>query len=40
MTRTALVTGGSGFIGFNLVNRLIEDGWIVFVTGKIGEQLK
>jgi nucleoside-diphosphate-sugar epimerase len=27
--RRCLVTGGSGFLGINLVRRLLEDGWIV-----------
>jgi ADP-L-glycero-D-manno-heptose 6-epimerase len=38
MVGTALVTGGSGFIGFNLVNRLLEDGWKVYFTGRTNEQ--
>ena len=32
MTKRALVTGGSGFIGSNLVSRLILDGWHVEVV--------
>jgi len=34
----AIVTGGSGFIGYNLVKRLLEFGWDVVITGKSGEQ--
>jgi ADP-L-glycero-D-manno-heptose 6-epimerase len=34
----ALVTGGSGFVGFNLVKRLLQDGWGVLMTGRMGEQ--
>mgnify|MGYP006278982901 CR=1 FL=1 len=38
--RSALITGGSGFIGSHLTERLLEDGWRVYVlddlsTGKI-----
>ncbi len=29
MTRTAFVTGSSGFIGFHLISRLLADGWTV-----------
>ncbi|TVR08421.1 MAG: NAD-dependent epimerase/dehydratase family protein [Salinarimonadaceae bacterium] len=28
-SRTALVTGVAGFVGFNLARRLLDDGWIV-----------
>jgi UDP-glucose 4-epimerase len=31
MTRLALVTGGAGFIGSHLVDRLLSDGWRVIV---------
>lgn len=34
----ALVTGGSGFVGFNLTKRLIEEGWDVLYTGRCNEQ--
>ena len=29
MSRTALVTGGSGFVGGRLIERLVRDGWTV-----------
>lgn len=29
MSRTAFVTGGSGFVGANLIRRLLDDGWRV-----------
>ena len=29
MTRTAYVTGSTGFLGVNLVHALVEDGWHV-----------
>src|SRR6185437_13529875 len=38
MMKTCLVTGGSGFIGYNLVQRLLQDNWNVLITGKMGEQ--
>src|SRR3989344_2534579 len=34
----ALVTGGTGFVGSNIVNKLIADGHEVVATGKNGEQ--
>lgn len=34
----ALVTGASGFVGYNLTKRLIEDGWEVLYTGRCNEQ--
>jgi nucleoside-diphosphate-sugar epimerase len=38
--KKAIVTGGAGFIGSNLVDRLIDDGWLVAIiddlsTGKL-----
>ncbi|MFW6457580.1 MAG: GDP-mannose 4,6-dehydratase, partial [Planctomycetota bacterium] len=38
--RSALITGGSGFIGSHLTERLLENGWQVYViddlsTGRI-----
>jgi dihydroflavonol-4-reductase len=29
MTRNAFVTGGTGFVGLNLVQRLVTEGWDV-----------
>ncbi|MGL4543311.1 MAG: NAD-dependent epimerase/dehydratase family protein, partial [Polymorphobacter sp.] len=29
MARTAFVTGGTGFVGLNLVQRLMAEGWDV-----------
>ena len=31
MSRIALVTGGSGFVGGHLAERLVDDGWTVRV---------
>jgi ADP-L-glycero-D-manno-heptose 6-epimerase len=34
----SLVTGSSGFVGYNLTKRLVQDGWKVFFTGRDNEQ--
>src|SRR5579884_312530 len=36
--KSALVTGGTGFIGYNLTEHLLRAGWQVYVTGRTGEQ--
>ena len=40
MERRALVTGATGFIGANLVNRLVEEGWTVHVIVRPSSNLK
>lgn len=37
MSKIALVTGASGFIGYNLCNKLFNDGWTVIATGNKDE---
>jgi len=32
MKKTALVTGGAGFVGSNIANRLMKEGWIVDIV--------
>ena len=39
-TKTALVTGGTGFIGSNLVRRLVADGWEVHCLVREGSNLE
>ena len=39
MTNRVLVTGASGFIGANLVRRLIREGFIVHVTARKNSNL-
>lgn len=38
--RHAVVTGGSGFLGINLIRRLCEQGWFVTVLHREGSNLK
>ena len=35
-TRTAFVTGGTGFVGINIVDKLLEDGWSVTALHRAG----
>jgi len=37
MHKTALVTGGSGFVGSRLIQMLLADRWVVRATGRSGE---
>lgn len=37
MSKTALITGATGFIGYHLCNKLHDDGWKVIATGVRGE---
>lgn len=40
MQRTAFVTGGTGFVGLNLVQRLMSDGWDVTALHRPSSDLK
>lgn len=40
MTRTAFVTGGTGFIGINLIRQLTEEGWKVTVLHRPSSNLQ
>src|SRR5215472_5709123 len=39
MTRRALVTGGAGFIGSHVAERLVEEGWAVVVFDDLSNGL-
>ena len=39
LTRTAFVTGGTGFVGLNLVQRLVNDGWNVTALHRASSDL-
>lgn len=40
MTKSALVTGGAGFIGSHLARRLLKDGWNVCIVDNLSTGFK
>lgn len=40
MAKTAFVTGGTGFLGLNLIEQLVEAGWRVIALHRVGSNLK
>lgn len=40
MTKTAFVTGGTGFVGINLVEQLVQQGWRVYALHRPDSELR